>query len=232
MILLGEMERGEASYTQAVALFRELDDSPAVAAILTRFAVHAGHRGDRNEAERLIDEVRSTVEISSFAALHAQHLATLAQLAEHEDELEAAVELYRRSASVAAACGFRMWQMWQLAPISELSLRLGRVDDARCAAAEALRLALPVEDRRIIRLSFLGLAHAALAAGELSRAGVMWGWVSKEERDDPLLSGQSFYAEYVGELAAATDPTFVAASSLETGITLEEVVSVALDEGQ
>ena len=197
VLLLGDVEGGEASYSEALALYRELDDGPAVASLLTRFAVHAGGRGDAEEARRLIDEAKSAMGTHDLPGLEAQHLSTLGALAEHDGDLQTALVLLRRSSEVAKQCGFRMWHMWMLGEISEISLRLGLVDDARSASAAALRMAIAIEDRRITRLSLLGLARAAHAGHGLFHAGLLWGWVAEEERAEPLLNGPPSYTEYV-----------------------------------
>jgi predicted ATPase len=228
-LLFGDVARGDASYTEALALYRELEDGPAVAVLLTRFAGHAGHRGDAEEARRLIDEARSAITTHSFfPRLEAQHLSTLGALAEHEGDLRSAMDLYRQSSHAAEECGFRMWHMWMLGEIADLSLRLGLVDDARRAWAEALREATAIEDRRITRLSLLGLAKAARAQHDLPQAGLVWGWVAEEERIEPLLTGHAPYREYVSELAQERRPGFLA--GVEAGATLsrEDVVELAI----
>ena len=197
VILLGDLDGGEASYAEALTLFRELGDDPDIASLLTRFAVHAGHRGDAEEARRLIEEAQSFMARHSLPGLEAQHLSTLGALAEHEGDLQSAVELFRESARVAEACGFRMWQMWMLGAIADTSLRLDRIDDAKLASVDALRMATKIEDRRITRSSLLDLAKVALGENDLARAGLLWGWVAEEERVEPLLSGQPSYGEYV-----------------------------------
>ena len=232
VLLLGELERGEASYTQALTLFRELNDAPAVAGLLTRFAVHAANRGDAAEARELIDETREIMATHSLPRLEAQNLSTLGTLADHDGDLESALELYRRSVAAATSCGFRLWQMWTLGEVSDVSLRLGRIEEAERAASEALQMAVAIEDGRITRLSLVTLARAALAADELARGGHLWGWVVAEERNEALLSGQAFYPKYVRELEQTTDAAFLAAREAGAALAFDEVVALALGRAQ
>ena len=230
ILLMGEVERGEASYAEALELFRSLGDAPSVAGLLTRFAVHAGSRGDADEARRLIEETREIMTSHSLPALEAQNLSTLGRLAEHNGDLESALELYRRSVTAAAACGFRLWHMWMLGAVSEVSLRLGRIKDAERASIDALQVAVAIEDRRITRDSLVALAKVALTRGDGARAGHLWGWVVAEERSEALLFVHPEYADYVRELEQTTDAAFVAACEAGAMLGLEEVVSSAVGQ--
>jgi len=166
----------------------------------------------------------------SLPGLDAQHLSTLGALAEHEGDLRSALDFYERSSRAAEECGFRMWHMWMLGEVFDVSLRLGLVGNASRAAANALRLATAMEDRRFTRSSMLGLALAAHVEPDLRRGGLLWGWVTDEERVEPLLSGQPWYAEYVSELAEETSPKFLAAAESGAALGLEDVLELALGQ--
>ena len=130
-ILQGDLEGGERCYSEALELFREVGDERNAVALLSRFAVHAGNRGDVDEARRLVAEVRALNESVGHPAVEPQMLSTLAMVAYWEGDLETAVGLSRHSSEAAGACGWELWELWQLAWQVELAVKLDRLGDAR-----------------------------------------------------------------------------------------------------
>ena len=126
---------GEPSYHAAIALYRELGDARGEAKVLTRLAVHAGTRGERDEARKRLERVRALTEGLDLPVVEAQRLGTLAMLAQADGDLERAVSLYADSADVAAACGFTLWETWSRTDLGRGRARTGAVRCRRVRGA-------------------------------------------------------------------------------------------------
>jgi predicted ATPase/class 3 adenylate cyclase len=230
VILHGDVELGEQRYSEALEIFRELGDEYNVAGLLARFAVHAGFRGDREEAERLVAEVRELNEAAQHPMVEPQMLSTLGDLAYRAEEWDRARELYGRSIEAARSRRFVLWELWQSTALLEVELRLDRLADAERTGCSALLLARRLQDRDISLWVLSCLALAAFRQGDAQRAGVLWGAVSEEEREQPPVRSWEELVELRKPLTESTDAGFLAAVE-EGGLsTLEQAVAIALGE--
>jgi tetratricopeptide (TPR) repeat protein len=228
-ILLGERERGERSYAEALELFRELGDDVNAVALLARFAVHAGS-GDAEVARQQIAEVRALNARAGNPVVEPQLLGTEAHLAERAGDLEEALRLYRSAFEAANAAGFTMWAMWTLADMLHVELALGQPEAAEGTGREALRLAVQLEDDRIARMTLVGLARVALERGDVTRAGTYWGAVEGAERTRPLASRWDGFEDFAAPLATRDDERFRAAAATGAEQAFDRIVALALGE--
>ncbi len=219
---------GEPSYHAAIDLYRELGDVRGEAKILMRLAVHAGTRGQADEARRLIALVRSMTDGLDLPVLEAQSLSTLGSLAERDDALEDAFALYEQSAEVAAACGFTLWETWQRASVAEIGLRLGRYDAAEAAARTALEKSWEHGDRRIALNALALLARSAQERGDPARAGRLWGAVIAEDELGDILANDHEFTRLIDPMRSTSDPEFANGMELGKRASLEEAVALAL----
>ena len=229
-MLLGERERGERLYGEALELFRALGDERSAVALLARFAVHAGSDDPEEEARRRIAEVRALNAHVGNPAVEAQMTATEAELARRAGKLNEARELYRRSAEQATACSFPLWALWMRNALLDVELELGLVAEAERSGREALALATSLEDERLARSILTGLALAALERGDLERAGTLWGAVAAAEAEAPLLRLGHSFAGYAARLEACADGRFLAAAGAGGREPLARAVALALGE--
>ena len=88
----------------------------------------------------------------------------------------------RRARAQAAEGRFRWWEAGNLANIGAVSLGLGRLDDARTSAREALSISQAMRDRRGVVYELSLLAEIAAAAGDARLRGTLVGAVEAEER--------------------------------------------------
>jgi predicted ATPase/class 3 adenylate cyclase len=146
-ILHGDVELGEQRYREAIELFRELGDDYNVVGLLGRFAVHAGSHGEPAEAERLVAEVRELNENAHNPFVEPQMLTTLGNLAYRDGDFQRARDLHRRSVEAAAASGLVTWELWELASVAEVELRLDLLREAESTCRRALELARRLRDR-------------------------------------------------------------------------------------
>jgi predicted ATPase/class 3 adenylate cyclase len=221
---------GEPSYHAAIDLYRELGDAPGEAKLLTRLAVHAGTRGERDEAQALFEQVRDLTRGHEFPVLEAQRLSTLARLAHTEGDLDSALALLVESAAVAEACGFTLWETWARTDLAEVALELERLDVARSEGRKALAKAWEHGDRRIACWCLILLARVALSLAENELAGRLWGATSAELDETGVLAGDVELPGVTAALRGANDPRFE--RGVEIGRAEPLDVAVALASGQ
>ena len=231
VILTDNTERGEARYREALELFRELGDDASVVGLLARFAVHASYRGDTTEARRLVAEVRAANESVGNPMVEPQMLSSLGDVARREGDLRAALDLYRRSAEASSEIGFLLWTLWQLDSQLEVEVELGLLSDAEQTARRGLELARRLEDRRLTCTLLTSLGLAALRAGDVERAGGLWGAVREALQELP-----TGFSEYVTSAAKplrdCTAESFVAALDRGRGLALDDAISLVLGDAQ
>ena len=220
---------GEPSYHAAIALYRELADARGEAKVLTRLAVHAGARGERDEARTLLERVRTLTEGLDLPVLEAQRLATLAMLAQADGDLERALSLYADSADVATACGFTLWETWSRTDLAEVALQLERFEVAASEARTALAKAWEHGDRRTTCWCLILLARAALARGENVLAGRLWGATAAEIEETGVLDGDDDLPRLTEALRSTDDPDFEEGVEIGRTTSLEHAVTIGLD---
>jgi predicted ATPase/class 3 adenylate cyclase len=229
VILQGERELGEERYREALGLFEELGDEYSTVALHARFAVHAGHGADPEEARRLVAEVRALNETVGNPVVEPQMLSTLGDLAFREQDWDHARELFARSAEAAKACGFTLWELWQLTALLEVDLERNVPDDAERSGRSALALARRLRDREISLYALTGLARAALVRGAHERAGILWGALSEDVREEPLGRFADDFAALSAPLAESSDARFLAAAEQGRLRTVDQAVALALE---
>jgi len=228
LILKGESGRGERDYEEALELFREQADERGRVALLARLMVNASQRDDP-DAPRRIAEVRALNETVRHPAVEPQILAGLAMIAYRARDVEGALELSHSSSEASAACGFGLWELWQLAWQLELELELGRVDSAEATGRRALALAARRRDQRILRYVLTGLALVALRRGDADAAGRLWGAVTEAESEAALLAMDTGFAAFAAPLHDRSDPEFAAAVEVGRSVPLTRTIAAALE---
>ena len=228
VILDGERELGEQRYREALSIFEELGDAYNAVGLRSRFAVHAGVSGDPDQARRLVAEVRALNEPVGNPVVEPQMLSTLADLSHRERDWDGARELYGRAIEAARQCGFTMWELWQTTTLLEVDLERRALDDAERSGRTALVLARRLHDRERGLYALAGLSRAALERGDVERAGMLWGAVDEELRDEPMGRYAQDFAEFAAPLSESSDAGFRAAVEEGRVRTIEDAVALAL----
>ena len=231
LVRAGEREAGEESYRKALELFRALGDRAEEAGILTRFAVHAANDANAPEARRLVDEARALLGPAPAPAIEAQHLSTLATLAEVEQDFDAAFDLYGQAAESAAACDFALWETWSRLNQLQVALAAARLDDGEQAGRETLRLARRTGDREAALFAAAGLARLALLRGDGALGGRIWQAVRADVETRQLHAWAHAFEEFTAELREETDAAFLSARDADV-LSFDELVSDLLREAQ
>jgi tetratricopeptide (TPR) repeat protein len=171
--IAGNFEDASRWHAEALALFRELEDEPAISHMFFRLAVEAWRAGDPERARALC---RESLSLHHSVTGEAQTLWLLGDVAFQEGRLEEAFDLLERSARQAGEVGFVWWQLQTLLSYAEYAILVEKPDLAAAPAHEGLELARQIDDRRGM---VFGLAlHAWLAAavqGRSEDSGRLWG---------------------------------------------------------
>ena len=194
---LGQLDASVESWNRALAIARELGDDRAVAILLHRFSNTAMKRGDWVRVRELAEEsLAGHRKSGGFPKGEAQALGSLAAVARVEGDLERALELLRESRTLAEQAGFRWWVAGMLANIGEVSLELGRPDEARESVCDALRITQAMHDRRGLVYELKLISEISAAAGDSRAAGTYLGAVEAEEGRAPV--GPWLFGSLVG----------------------------------
>jgi predicted ATPase/class 3 adenylate cyclase len=182
----GDDAMAERLYERSLSEYRRAGDEDGAAGILVRLGHSAWYRGDLVAAERLGREGLAGSRRAGTGRCEAQALGLLGDLACDRGACAEGLDLLRQSIDTAVACGFVWWQARMLLRAAKRAYEIGRDGDAGTWAADALRIAVGMSDRRRI-LQLLDLLGAVAAGrGDRERAGILRGAVTAELERDPV----------------------------------------------
>ncbi len=224
--LLGDLVTAEEFYERSLSEFRALGDEVGVAHMLSRLANLANWNG-RPEAclEWLVqtEEVLSRADDPRTAATLPGTKAWAERLL---GNLDVAFELYLESARRAREIGFTWWEGVMTGNAADIALLLGRADAAPLTR-DSLRVLHSIGDRQNTINLLADFAKLEATAGELDRAGVLWGAVEAEERRAPV----GAWEQLKHAVADALPPLPSDALRRGSALTLDEAVAYALAPG-
>jgi predicted ATPase/class 3 adenylate cyclase len=184
---LGQVDESEQSWEKGLTIYRELGDERGVAVLLHRFSNTAMRRGDVGRVRELAEESLAGHRRSGgFPKGEAQALGSLAWVARRDGDLEGALELMHESCTLCEPIGFRWWLSGMLANIGLVSLELGRFDDARSYARQALTHSNAMHDRRGLVYELRLLAEISERDGDPRLAGLLVGAAEAERERAPV----------------------------------------------
>jgi predicted ATPase/class 3 adenylate cyclase len=221
-----DREKTRAYWDESLALCRELGDDRGSALVLHRLALFPLEQGDLDETARMIDESQRLAG-SSSPLIDAVNLWMYAQLASESGRVDEAVELSQRSAERATEIGWTWWVSGQRVYLSRLALLRGDTDQAEREGRAALQIARAHGNRPRATGALSVLAQAALAHGEVDRAGLLWGCAESEFTTTQM----RFDREWFGRaLLAETSSSFTANRDRGRRLDLWDAVAIALGE--
>jgi tetratricopeptide (TPR) repeat protein len=222
--LLGQLETAEDFYKRSLSEFRAVGYDPGVAELLARLA-HLETWHSRPEAcLALLVETEEVLSRTDAPRTAATLPGTKAKAEWLLGNLEVAYELYRESGRRAREIGFTWWEGVATGNAADIAALLGR-DDAESLARDALRLLHTIGDRQNTIISLADLVKRRADAGELERAGVLWGAIEAEERRGAV----GAWEERKHEIADVLPPLPADALRRGRALTLDEAVTYALE---
>lgn len=225
----GRPDAAEKLWEEALTIARALGDVRGVAVLLHRMSHVAIDRRDFPRVRALAKESLAGHRQSAFPKGEAQALTSLAVAARAEGDLEGALELLHESRRIAEEIGFRWWLSGVLARIGAVSLELGKLDDARDSARQALLLSRAMRDRKAVVYELGLLAEIDLKAGDSRRAGTLWGAAEAETERAP--AGRWIHGAVEAErVLTLADAEFEDGRKSGRELTLEDAMALTLED--
>ena len=225
--LSGQFDDAERLWEESLALYRELGDDRGVAGVQHMLAVSAWRREDWARMRELTEQSLAIAE-GRFPFIETTGRYLLGEIARLDGDLERATELTWESARLAHDAGWVWWESGQMHALLMLALEEGDLDEAEQSGVAALRLEREHENRLWALYTIAGLGQVAHAAGDLTRAGILWGAAEREAGRLPRWSDER--ARRGGVLVMETDSAFAAAVERGSRLELWDAVAFALRE--
>ena len=130
--------------------------------------------------------------------------------------------------TVARAAGLAFWEAEEANELAGYERAAGRLDIAEMHARDALERSRQIRHRKGVIGAFGRLATIARTAGDIERAGLLWGALEAEERRAPILWAMDREAWEV-RVSADAGPEFERARRAGSVLSLDEAVALALD---
>ncbi|MBA2769466.1 MAG: hypothetical protein H0U35_10125, partial [Sporichthyaceae bacterium] len=138
----------------------------------------------------------------------AQALSFLSLKAEHDGDLQRAVQLRSESAAIVHQAKWRWWEAHDRASLAALERRRGNLAAAMAQARESAALAETIHDRMMAVFAAAELASAAAVGGQAELAGRLWGAIEAEEEGPPIGQWPAERAAYEEIVRAAAGTAF------------------------
>jgi predicted ATPase/DNA-binding SARP family transcriptional activator len=226
--IAGDFERAERLWQESLAESRAAGDDGGAATGLFLLAICAGRRGDYATAEKLAEQSLELHQRAGSRKGEAQVRGMFAQHARLAGEHERGLELLDEAIGLAREAGFPWWEKNELCYRAEWLLELGRPNDAKAAAHEALQIATRIGDRvgQIDALAIL--AHIASARAEPKIAGRLWGAIEAEAKSAPFPGWERTRRLHAGAILASDE--FDIARKAGARLTLQTAVDEVLEQ--
>ena len=224
----GRDELAERAYEESLAGFRSLGDEQQATELVVRLGYAAFYRGDLGRARALAEEALASPSLAERPHRKAIAVGLLGEVEVADGNAEAGVELMERSAARAADCGFVWWRAGMLGKLSDHARELGRVEEARRQASEALLLSRDLGDRLRMTRGLARLARLAAEQGEAVVAGRLWGSVEAEEAREPIGAWENERHRFAAVVLAREGPEFERGRADGRAMPLDEAVGYAL----
>jgi len=225
----GEFDACDASYEQSLVLYREAQNERGIASLLQRLANSALQRGEFDKSGALLEESQELA-AGRFPYIEIANVTVLGRIAIQSGEVEAGVDLLRRSADMAGRANWHWWRAGALASLALVAVDRGELDEAALDSEEALRLIRQDESRPGTLVPLTVLARVELARRELRRAGLLWGAVEAEVERSLDRFWRRVRTERAGQLLDETDAEFLSAVRAGSELEFWDVVAIALGE--
>jgi non-specific serine/threonine protein kinase len=167
----GDYPNATAALVEALAIWKELDDAPSVAAILWRLGFVAEDRGDYGEATRLHEDALALFRELGDRTGVAYVLNGLGVVAYEQDDTARAEELFEEAMRGFRALGNAWGLGMALVNLGRITRGRGDYDKAFAYFAESLELHWKRPGQRLsIAMSLRGLASIDALTGRFERA--------------------------------------------------------------
>ena len=226
--MAGEHEQAQRANEESLALFERVGDERDVAVLIHRLGVNALNLGKPELARELFDRSLAMFRRLGSERGVAQAVGGLGYVAYAEGDVDQAVDLWEESLETMRDTGFVWWQSMMLQALAEAALERKRFDVAAARAREQLTLSRGLRDRQNAVYALTYLARVAAEAGDLHRAGVLWGSIEAEQSRAPVGVWEEERAKFEAPLLAMAETGFEHGRAAGRRMTFEEAMGFAL----
>ena len=223
----GDTETAATAMAESLAEFERIGDEHGIAIVRHRLSIGARGAGDLPRARQLLEASLAASRRLSDRKLEADCLRSGAWIEHSDGNLARAVELNEQSIVLLEQIGHTWLLRGALLESADLARELGQMQKAEDSAREGLRVAQSLSDRQGIVWGVATLAQVFTAAGELERAGRLWGAVEAEAERAPVGSWDRVRDE-AAETIVRDDPAFERGREEGRGLSFEDAVEYAL----
>lgn len=199
---LGEYESARVHIEEALPIFQNLGDMPAIASALNELGLLASHGGDYPEARRLLEESLAIKNELGDEGPIANSIENLGLIASFEGDDARALTLHTQSLAMYRRVDDQMGVATATGNLARAAMHLGRLDDSLAWQVESLRLFDDIGDKDGAVECVERLAMLANARGDHRRAAGLFGFAAALRKETGTTPAPFDRAEYERELAA------------------------------
>jgi tetratricopeptide (TPR) repeat protein len=225
--MAGEFEAGGSIMEESLAAFEELGDERGVAIVKHRLGIAALNANDLAHGRALLEASLQTCRHLPDPKLEGDVLRGLAVVEQLDGNAARALEFYEQSIELLERIGHTWVLASALRSNAELLHELGETSRAEDRARESLRLSHELLDRQATVYSLALLAGLAVTAGNLGRAGRLWGALDSEAARGPVGYWEAERDEYETRVVRQ-GPEFEGGCEAGRRLSLDEAVELAL----
>jgi predicted ATPase len=224
----GDVKTGSRALAESLAEFERIGDERGIAIVRHRLSISSLSEGDLPRARQLVEASLATCSRLPDPKLEADCIRSLAWIEHADGNFARAVELIEQSISMLDQIGHTWLLKGALIESADLARELGQMEKAEERAREGLRVAISMGDRQGTVFAVATLAQNSTAAGELERAGRLWGALEAEAERAPVGSWERLRDE-AADTVARDDPVFELGRGEGRRLSLEEAAALALE---
>jgi predicted ATPase len=226
-VTAGDVETGSSAMAQSLAEFERIGDERGIAIVRHRLSIAAWSAGDLPRARQLVEASLETCSRLPDPKLEADCIRCLAWIEHADGNLARAVDLNEHSIVLLHQIGHTWLLRSALLESADLARELGQMQKAEERARQGLRVAESLSDRLGMIYAVATLAQVFTAAGQLERAGRLWGALEAEAERAPVGSWERLRNE-AAETIVRDDPAFEHGRGEGRRLSLDEAVAYAL----
>jgi predicted ATPase/class 3 adenylate cyclase len=223
----GDVETGSSAMAESLAEFERIGDEHGIAIVRHRLSIVAQRAGDLPRARQLVEASLATARRLSDQKLEADCMRSGAWIEHADGNLARAVELNEQSIVLLEQIGHTWLLRSALLESADLARELGEMQKAEECARGGLRVAVDLSDRQGMVYAIATLAQVFTAAGELERAGRLWGALEAEAERAPIGAWKALCDE-AAQTIVRDDPAFGSGREAGRRLSLDDVVECAL----
>lgn len=225
----GDWEAAGECYQQSLDLFREIGDEAGELRLMHRVTLTAFVRGDLETARKVTDDGLRRATAGGFRYERSELLRSESVIAWRGGDPERAYELERESLDLLRGIGPWAWgETSRLRTMAEIASHLGWHERADEHGREALAIARFSGDRIKSLIALAAVALVAFRAGDVERAGRIWGAIEAEERRSFLGWWTTYRSRYDEVANACSAAEFAAACAAGRQVPLDDMMDEAL----